>query len=187
MGKINIGPNGFIYPMPMTLVGTMIAGRPNFMAAAWVTRINASPPLAAVAIGRSHATGEGIKTQGSFSINFPGIDLIRETDYCGLVSGKRVDKSQIFEVFYGELKTAPLVTACPLCFECRLVDTVELPTNDLFIGQIVAAYAEEECLTDGSPDIQKMKPFVLTMPDNRYWAVGESLGRAWHDGRKFRA
>jgi flavin reductase (DIM6/NTAB) family NADH-FMN oxidoreductase RutF len=185
MEKVNIGPNAFGYPMPMSLVGTLFNGHPNFMAAAWVSRVNASPPMIAVAIGGSHATAVGIKQQGSFSINFPGVDLLQATDYCGLVSGKKTDKSQVFEVFYGQLKTAPMITACPFDLECRLVKTVELPTNDLFIGEIVAAHTEERYLTEGCPDIRLMKPFVLTMPDNGYWSMGECVGQAWHDGRQF--
>jgi flavin reductase (DIM6/NTAB) family NADH-FMN oxidoreductase RutF len=185
VGKVNIGPEAFGYPMPMSLVGTLVEGRPNFMAAAWVTRVNAAPALMAVAIGKSHATGIGIKQQGSFSVNFPGVDLIAATDYCGVVSGKKTDKSKVFEVFYGQLENAPLISACPFGLECRLADTVELPGSDLFIGEIVAAYIEDRYLTDGNPDVRKMKPFLLTMPDNFYWSLGEVVGKAWHDGRDF--
>jgi len=67
--------------------------------------------------------------------------------------------------------------------ECRLLETVDLPTNNLFIGEILSAWTEERHLTDGKPDIRKMEPLTLTMPDNRYWSVGETIGRAWHDGK----
>lgn len=186
MARVNVGPNAFGYPMPMSIVGTNREGKPNFMAAAWVSRVNASPPMFAVAVGRSHATAEAIMEQKTFSINFPGTDLIPATDYCGLVSGKRVDKSGLFEVFYGRLETAPMIAACPFCLECRLVDTVELPSNDLFIGEIVAAYTEEKFLTEGDPNPRLMAPFLLTMPDNRYWSLGEEVGRAWQDGRGYK-
>jgi flavin reductase (DIM6/NTAB) family NADH-FMN oxidoreductase RutF len=117
-------------------------------------------------------------------VNFPTADMVEKTDYCGLVSGKKADKSQVFEVFYGELKTAPMIRECPLCIECRLADICELPANDLFIGEIVGAYSEEQYLTDGKPDIKKMNPMVLTMPDNRYWTVGGYAGKAWGEGKK---
>jgi flavin reductase (DIM6/NTAB) family NADH-FMN oxidoreductase RutF len=70
--------------------------------------------------------------------------------------------------------------------ECKLVKTVELPTNSFFIGEIVAAYSEERFLTDGVPDIKKINPFLLTMPDNGYWSVGELIGRAWSAGKSMR-
>ncbi len=69
--------------------------------------------------------------------------------------------------------------------ECRLSQIVELPTHGLFIGEIVAAYSEERFLTDGQPDIHKINPLLLTLPDKRYWAFGEQAGLAWKDGLKY--
>jgi len=83
----------------------------------------------------------------------------------------------------GKLKGAPMISECPLTMECKLVETVELPTNSFLIGEIVGAYSEERFLTDGVPDIKKINPFLLTMPDNGYWSVGELVGRAWSDGK----
>jgi flavin reductase (DIM6/NTAB) family NADH-FMN oxidoreductase RutF len=183
--KVNIGTNAFVYPMPMTLVGATVEGRANFMAVAWVSRVNRTPPMIGVALNKRHHTPTGIREHGTFSINIPGADLMVQTDYCGLVSGRETDKSGVFEVFYGELKTAPMIEQCPLCLECRWVETVPLPTNHLFIGEIVAAYAVEDCLVDGKPDVGKIRPFVLTMPDNNYWTVGQHAGKAWSVGREF--
>jgi flavin reductase (DIM6/NTAB) family NADH-FMN oxidoreductase RutF len=70
---------------------------------------------------------------------------------------------------------------------CRLTQTVDLPFNHFFIGEIVEAYSEERYLTDGMPDIRKMAPFTLTMPDNRYWSVGEPIAQAWSVGKTFPA
>jgi len=69
--------------------------------------------------------------------------------------------------------------------ECKVVNTVDLPADEFFIGEIVGVYTEEQYLTDGKPDIQKMKPFTLTMPDNGYWSMGELLGKAWSIGKNF--
>jgi len=186
MEKINIGSNAFVYPMPVSLVGAIVDGRPNFMAVGWVCRVNRTPPIIAVAINQRHLTPKGIQEHRTFSVNFPGLDLMEKTDYCGLVSGREKDKSGIFEIFYGELKTAPMIQECPLCLECKLLQIVPLPTNSLFLGEIVAAFTEDRFLTNGKPDIQKMKSFVLTMPDNNYWKVGEHAGHAWSIGRKLK-
>ncbi len=186
MSKINLGANAYIYPMPVTLVGATVEERANFLAVAWVMRVSMKPPLLAVALNKAHFTPKGIRAHGTFSVNFPGADLMEKADYCGLVSGHKVDKSGLFRVFYGELGTAPLIEECPLDLECRLFSVVELPANDLFIGEIVAAYADEECLTDGHPDIAKLNPLVLTMPDNNYWTVGTRAGRAWDAGKKLK-
>jgi flavin reductase (DIM6/NTAB) family NADH-FMN oxidoreductase RutF len=105
-------------------------------------------------------------------------------DYCGIASGKNTDKSGVFEVFYGDLKTAPMIKECPVNLECKLVQTIELPTHYLFIGEIVASYADEQFLSTGKPDMQKINPLLLTMPDNHYWLIGKEAGHAWSDGKK---
>jgi len=183
MQKISVGTNVFLYPMPVVLVGTDVGGKANFMAAGWVSRVNAAPPLLAVGIFNRHYTNEGIRENGTFSVCVPDRSLVGKTDYCGLVSGRRVDKSKVFDVFYGETKTAPMIRECPLNLECRLVQTVALPTNNLYIGEIVASFADERCMTEGKLDVKKLDPILLTMPDNRYWTVGEFAGRAWEAGK----
>jgi flavin reductase (DIM6/NTAB) family NADH-FMN oxidoreductase RutF len=78
-----------------------------------------------------------------------------------------------------------MIRECPLSLECRLVNAVDLPTNSLFIGEIVGAYSEERYLTEGKPDIKKISPFTLTMPDNNYWKIGGNAGKAWSVGKNF--
>lgn len=184
MSKERIANNAFVYPMPMVLVGAKVAGKPNFSAVAWVSRVNYNPPMIAAALGRIHLTNEGIVKEKAFSVNIPNLSLLEKTDYCGLVSGRDVEKAGLFKIVYGEDTGAPMIEECPISMECRLVQAVDLPTNTLFIGQIVGAYADAACLTDGQPDVTKLKPFTLTMPDNRYWKVGAAAGKAWSVGKK---
>jgi flavin reductase (DIM6/NTAB) family NADH-FMN oxidoreductase RutF len=187
MDRIDIGANSLFYPMPVTLVGALVQGRPNFLAVAWVSRVNLNPPILAVALNKVRHTAVGVQENQTFSVNVPGADLVKETDYCGLVSGKEADKSGLFEIFYGELKTVPMIRQCPLCMECRLFQTISLPSHQLFLGEIVGAYTEERYLTEGKPDIRKMNPFLLSMPDNNYWAVGEHAGKAWSLGNRLKS
>ena len=81
---------------------------------------NASPPMLGIGIHRPHYTTGGILENKTFSVCFPSSKMAEKTDYCGLVSGKKVDKSELFDVFYGNLNTAPMIAECPLCLECRL-------------------------------------------------------------------
>ena len=186
MGRMKIDANAFVYPMPMVLIGTMVENRANFMAVAWVSRVNARPPMIAAALGKIHYTNSGIHQNKTFSVNIPGLDLLEKADYCGLVSGKNANKSQLFDIFHGGLSNAPMIQQCPLCMECKLVSAVDLPTNTLFIGEIIGTYAEERFLTDGKPDIRKMIPFTLTMPDNNYWGMGNTVGKAWSIGENLK-
>ena len=184
MRKINVGPNFPLYPMPVTLVGALVKGRANFMAVAWVSRVNLDPPILAVALNKVRYTAVGVQEHKTFSVNLPGAGQVVETDYCGLVSGREVDKSSLFEVFYGELKTAPMIRECPLCMECKVIETVTLPTHLLFIGEVVGAYTEERYLSDGKPDMHKMNPFIFVRPDGTYWTMGEQIGKAYSIGKQ---
>lgn len=186
MEKIDIGKNGFVYPMPVALLGTKIEDNANFMALGWVMRASVNPPLLTVSVNKNHLTNKTIRENKTFSVNFPAVDLIEKADYCGLVSGKREDKSGLFEVYYGDLKTAPMIKECPLSLECKLYDIYEMPTSDLFIGEIESTFTEKQYLTDDKPDIKKINPAVLTMPDNNYWSVGENIGKAWDIGKNFK-
>jgi flavin reductase (DIM6/NTAB) family NADH-FMN oxidoreductase RutF len=185
MEKVKIDNNAFVYPMPMALVGAFVEGKANFMAVGWVSRINFRPPMIGVALG-PHYTNKGIEEHRAFSVNIPGISMIEKTDYCGLVSGSKTDKSGLFDVFFGDLKGAPLIKECPVCMACRLFDLVRLPHNTLFIGEIIEAYSEDRYLTNGLHDVKKINPFTLTMPDNNFWEVGNRVGRAWGIGKELK-
>ncbi len=184
--RINIGSNAFLLPEPQNILGTMLNGKPNFMALAWATRLNSKPCLMGISVNKRHASHTAIVKTGQFSLNIPSVDMIEVTDYVGLASGNRTDKSSLLDVHFGELENAPLIKECPLSMELRLIKTVDLPTNTLFIGEVISAWSEDRFMTNGYVDIEKVRPFTLTMPDNRYWAFGEQVGRAWHDGKAMR-
>ncbi|HQJ39199.1 MAG TPA: flavin reductase family protein [Methanoregulaceae archaeon] len=185
-GKISVGKNAFPFPMPVTLLGATVDGKPNFMALGWVSRVNANPPMIGCGVGRHHHTPAGIKQNKTFSVNVPSRSMMAVADYCGIVSGDTTDKAGLFSVFYGELKTAPMIRECPVCIECRLLQSVNYPTNEFFIGEIVASYTEERYLTRGKPDMKKIDPLLLSMPDNRYWTLGEHAGDAWSIGKSLK-
>jgi flavin reductase (DIM6/NTAB) family NADH-FMN oxidoreductase RutF len=186
MEKIKIDSGAaFLYPMPMVLVGSVVEGKANFMAVGWVSRVNFRPPLFAIALGPHH-TNQGIDENKEFSINIPDVSLIEKTDYCGLVSGSKTDKSDLFNIFYGALGKAPLIEECPVCMSCSLYDMVKLPFNMLYIGETKEVFTEEKYMTDKMLDIKKVNPFTLTMPDNNYWSVGENLGKAWNIGKSLK-
>lgn len=185
MDKVKLGTNVFI-PMPVVLVGTEVEDKVNFMTVSWVTRVNADPPLVGVGIHKSHATPEAIMANKAFSVCLPSRHLVEKADFCGMVSEMNADKSDVFTIFHGELKGAPMIADCPVCLECRLTKTVELPSNYFFVGEIADVYTEERFLTQGQLDPRKCDFFFLTMPDNEYWSMGTSLGRAWKIGARFR-
>jgi flavin reductase (DIM6/NTAB) family NADH-FMN oxidoreductase RutF len=179
--KIELGALNCLYPMPTTLVGATVEKKPNFITIAHVGIMD--PGSLSLGLSKAHYTNAGIKQFGTFSVNLPSVEMVQETDYCGLVSGRRVDKTKLFSVFYGKLKTAPMIAECAISMECKLTKVVDFPKHDIFIGEIAATYAEETVLTDGVVDYSKVQPFFFTMTDNGYWKLGERFAQAWSVGK----
>ncbi len=183
MAKIELNPGSAPFPKPIVLVGSLVEGRPNFLTAAWFTRANITPNIWGVALNKKRFTLEGVREHNTFSINLPSADLVKKTDYCGLHSGRDVDKSEVFDVFYGKLKTAPMIQECPVTAECIVYDTVDLP-NDVFVfGEVKGIYTEEQYMTDGVLDQRKVNPFVFTRPADQYWTLGEVIAKAYSVGK----
>ncbi len=186
MGKINIGNKAFLCPMPVTLIGSVTDGKANFLSASWITTVSYAPPMIGVALNKTHYTNTGINKERVFSVCIPNTDILKETDYAGIVSGRKEDKSKLFSVFYEDEENIPLIQECPVCMSLHLKEVINLHSHEFFIGEVIKTYVEEDCLTDGMPDVKKIKPFVLTMPDNRYWSIGNFLDYAWDVGKKIK-
>ena len=187
MGKILMGPQTLIYPMPTILVGANVDDKPNFMTVAWCGIANGEPPMISVAIRHQRYTLRGIRQNLTFSVNVPSTDLVRETDYCGLVSGAKVNKVEVcqFNVFYSELNNAPLIKQCPINLECKVVHILDLGSHSLIVGRVEETHVSESCLTDGKPDVNKIRPFIFTTePASQYQAFGEVIAKAFSIGHK---
>jgi len=154
--KTELGAKNCLYPLPTVLVGTLVNGKPNYVTIAHVGIMD----LESVSLGmnKRHYTNAGIKAAKTFSINIPSTKLVKETDFCGLVSGKTQNKADLFKTFYGKLKNAPMIEQCSINMECELVKTVDFPNHDVFIGKIINTFCDETVLTDGEVDIVKVQP-----------------------------
>ena len=183
--KRNLGPVNALYPSLTTIVGTVVDGKPNFLAVAHVGNMNhGQPQYLSFGINKKHHSGRGILEHREFSVCIPGEDLVVETDYVGLVSGRNTDKSQVFELFTGELAHAPLIKGCPVCMECRLERVVDFETHAVFIGEIVATHADEAVLRqDGVIDIARVRPLLFDMASVKYWSLGAEVAPCWSAGK----
>ena len=185
--KKKIGNQNVLYPMPVTIVGTLVNGKVNFLNVAHVGILNAGAPhLISLGMGKRHHSNIGIRENKTFSVNILSQNQIVEADYVGLVTGSTTDKSQVFETFFGELQTAPLIQNCPVSMECRLHDIYELKTHDVFIGEIVATYAEDAVLTGGKVDLSKVKPLLFDISSMKYWSLGRPVGDCWNEGKQYK-
>lgn len=182
--KEKLGAVNALYPMPTVLVGAMVNGKPNFITIAHVGIMTYSH--ISLGMGNIHYTNSGIKENGTFSVCLPSENLVIETDYCGIMTGKKADKSTLFEIFYGELKTAPMIQQCAVCMECRLDRTIDYPTHNIFIGEIIQTYADESVLSGNNIDISKLKPLLFDMNSKKYWSLGSEIAKCWDIGKQLK-
>ena len=182
MAKINLGAKNCLFPSLTTLVGANVGGAPNYITIAYVGIMDHGS--ISLSMNKAHYTNAGIKENGTFSVNIPSVEMVIQTDYFGLVSGKRVDKAKLVQTFYGELETAPMIEQCRINMECRLLQTVDFPQHDVFVGEIVATHCDESVLTDGVVDFERVQPILFAMNDRSYWKLGGRLGKAWSIGKK---
>ena len=190
MVKILIGPQMVLGTRPVLLVGANVDDKPNFMAVGACGVANLEPPMISVAIRHGRHTLKGIRQNMTFSVNVPSVDLVKEADYCGLVSGSEVNKVEAcqFNVFYGKLNNAPLVEQCPVNLECGVVHILNLGSHSLIIGRIEETHISENCLTDGKPDANKIKPFISAPePDSKYLALGQIIAESHSIGKELQA
>jgi flavin reductase (DIM6/NTAB) family NADH-FMN oxidoreductase RutF len=163
------------------IAGALVNGKPNYITLGSFGGMSIDPPVVYISINKSHYTNPGVKENGYFSVNIPSGRQAKETDYCGIVSGRDADKSKVFKTFYGNVKKAPMAEECPVNLLCRLIQTVDLPKNEVFIGIIEEAYVSKDCLTDGKPDVAKTNPIVLA--GGKYCEVGKAVGAPWEIGK----
>lgn len=189
MDKVKLGPKTLVYPMPSFLVGADVAGKPNFMAVAWGGIVGEKPPMICVAIRPYRHTMKGINETGVFSVNIPNEDQVVEADFCGIESGAKYDKTAIcgFKVFYGDLKHAPMIEQCPVNLECKLEHSINVGSHLLLVGSISETFVSGDCLTEGKPDVAKIRPFVYSVGlRGEYIGLGKTLAPAFNAGRQLK-
>lgn len=177
--------------MPIILIGANVNNKPtyNVIGNFGVLRISA-PPTIYISTAKQHYTTQGIKGNKSFSVNIPSAELVQVTDYCGTVSGHNVDKSTVFQSFYGTLRSAPMIMECPINFECQVIKHLSdvFPEGDIFFAEIVEAYIGEQYLTGSniarcSADIKKVNPLLIG--SGEYWILGNSIAKAFSIGKNY--
>jgi flavin reductase (DIM6/NTAB) family NADH-FMN oxidoreductase RutF len=174
--------------MPTTLVGANVNGKANFLAVAHVGILNhGTPQYLSIGLAKIHYTNKGILENQTFSICLPSEDLMVETDYCGIMTGKKTDKAALFDVFYGDLRTAPMIRQCPVNMELKLHDVLDFKSHDIFIGELTETYADEGVLTDGGVDMAKLRPLLFDMAGKKYWSLGRALGNCWNAGKALKS
>lgn len=186
--KRSLGPKTLLFPTPVLMVGTYDrTGKPNVMTAAWGGICCSKPPCVAVSLRKATYTHGCIVERKAFTVGIASEASLVESDFCGIASGREIDKFAItgWTVVKSDLVDAPYAAEFPVVLECRLLHTIEIGLHTQFIGEIIdvkgdpAAFGE-----DGHLDIMNIKPLVYDTARHGYHGVGPCLAQAHSIGKK---
>lgn len=173
--KKNLGKLLALYPKPMTVVGTKVEGKVNWLVVGHTGVIGHDRVL--VSMSKQHYSNQGIKQSKKLSINLVSREMLPKADYVGSVSGETVNKSSVFAYHIGENGT-PVIDVSPLTMECNVVDIYETEGFDNFICTVVNTYATPDVLDhNGKLDYARLKPVLFEFPTYSYLATGEVIGK----------
>jgi flavin reductase (DIM6/NTAB) family NADH-FMN oxidoreductase RutF len=168
--------SNLLSPLPIVLIGSLVDGRPNFLVIGYSAPFDFGKHLF-FSIYKKRHTLKGILEHKTFSTNIPSVELVDKVEICGSKSGRDIDKSKLFEIFYGESKTAPMIEDCPISIECEVVEMLDYGHNYGIIGKVVKSYVDQSCLVDGKLDMRLVKPILwATGGDSNYYHLGERIG-----------
>lgn len=177
--KIERRPATILYPVPVVLVTSVDQeGKPNIITIAWAGTVCSQPPMVGIAIRPDRYSHELISRSRELVVNMPRAEQLNQVDYCGMVSGREVDKFQatgFTPVVASQVKT-PLIKECPVNLECVVRHILPLGAHDLFVAEIVAGHADEEVLDEkGRVNPILAKPLAYN-GHQKYWTIGEEVG-----------
>ena len=182
----NFGAKPMVYPMPVYIIATYGEdGTPDAMNAAWGGITEESEIT--ICISADHKTTKNIEARGAFTVSPATAGYVAECDYVGIVSANDVpEKLRIcgLHTEKSELVDAPMIVELPMALECKLKSYD--PDTCRLVGEIVNVSADESVLTDGKIDPLKLRPITYDPSGHGYYVLGERVGRAFSDGRKFK-
>ena len=186
--KRSLGPAPLLYPEPALLIATYDAeNKPNFMTAAWAGICASDPVSLMVAIQPPRHTHAAILARKGFTVCVPSEKQAAETDFAGLVSGKKYDKFAAcgFTAIKAEHVDAPYIAECPVILECSLTQHTKLGSHTIMIAEIKDVKADEDCLdeTGRFPDVEKVLPIIFDCGSKNYYGIGKKLGKGWSIGK----
>ena len=187
MSKVVWKGGTLLSPVPPVMVSCGDMDNSNIITIAWTGIINSNPPKTYVSIRPSRHSFEIIKNTREFVINLTPSSLVKEADYCGIYTGKKVDKFE--KCKFTKLKAStvgcPLIEECPMNLECKVTDIVELGSHFMFIADITAINVDESLLgEDGKLHLERAK--LSAFAHGEYFELGKKLGSFGYSVKKKR-
>ena len=189
MAKQTWKPGNMLYPLPAVMVSTADkAGNSNILTIAWTGTVCTNPPMAYISVRPERYSYHMIRESGEFVINLTTKKLARAADYCGVRSGKDVDKWKECHLTRGTastLKYAPVIEESPLQIECRVKSIQELGSHHMFLAEVTAVQVDESYM-DAKGKFDLNRTGLIAYSHGEYLDLGKKLGTFGYSVRKKR-
>lgn len=171
-------PSTMLNPVPVVMVSCADnEGKPNIITLAWAGTINSDPPMVSISVRKPRFSHNLIKEKGEFVINLPNTKLTFATDYCGVKSGRDINKFEAMNLTpeKASIVSVPIIKECPVNLECVVKQIIELGSHDMFLAEVVATNVEEALLDEnGKLDLHKAD--LICYSHGEYYSLAKSLG-----------
>lgn len=179
MGKITFKPGTMLNPVPAVMVSCGTGNERNIITIAWTGIVNSEPPMTYISVRKERHSHSIIKDTGEFVINLTTEKLAFAADYCGVKSGRDLDKFEALKLTAADSKevSCPSIGEAPVNIECRVTEVKELGTHDMFLAQIVSVSADE-ALMDETGKLCLEEAGLVAYNHGHYFALQKTpLGR----------
>lgn len=178
MAKQTWKPGNMLYPVPAVMVSCQREGeKPNIITVAWAGTICSDPAMLSISVRKQRYSYDIIKETKEFVVNLTTEKLCRAADYCGVRSGKDVDKFSEMKLTpqFSEKVKAPGIAESPVNLECRVKEIIELGTHDMFLAEIEAVRIDDKYMDEnGKFDLNAAG--LVAYSHGEYFLLGEKLG-----------
>ena len=176
-----------LYPLPAGMVSCGREGeKPNIITVAWAGTICSDPAMVSISVRPNRYSYDIIRETGEFVINLTTKKLVKATDYCGVRSGRDVDKFAEMHLTPGKaehLKYAPTVEESPVNIECRVTEVKELGTHHMFLAEVLGVTVDEAYMNENGR-FELNSTGLVAYSHGTYFALGEELGTFGYSVRK---
>ena len=148
MSKVELKPGAILSPVPVVMASCGTPENPNIITIAWTGTVCSDPPMTYISVRPQRYSYDIIREAGEFTINFVNQDLLFAADWCGVKSGRDVDKfqEQNLTAVPGKLVSCPSIAESPVNLECRVKDIIPLGSHDMFLAEIVCMTVDESLM-----------------------------------------
>ena len=177
MAKVSWKPGTMLFPVPPVMVTCGTPDKPNVFTAAWTGIINSEPPMTYISDRPSRYSHHLIEETKEFVINITNLPLAKACDFCGVRSGKTIDKFKEMELEIEPCSkvNVPMLKAAPVSLECKVFEVKRFGTHDMFMAEIVNVNIDDRYIEkDGRLAIEKAG--LLAFAHGRYYTLGRDLG-----------